>query len=99
MATAHLESIGKIIQWAANQQVDLLLSYEREWGFSSKAQIWSAYVDLIEIELPKRISRDHISPELLAQLIAFLSDLEEDYHLEMSFDELAHQFLNAIEKD
>ena len=99
MRLTHLETIGKIIQWAANQQVDLLLSYESKWGFSSKSLIWDVYVKLINEELPKRINPDKISPELLYQLIQFLSNPLSDYHLEMSFDELAQQFLNAIEKE
>lgn len=99
MSATYLETIGKIIQWAVNQQVDLLLSYERKWGFSSKPLIWDVYVKLINEELPKRINPNKISPELLSQLIVFLSNPEEEYHLEMSFDELAHQFLNAIEKE
>ena len=99
MSFAYLETIGKIIQWAANQQVDLLKAYEHSWGFSSKPLIWDAYVKLINEELPKRINPTKISPELLSQLIVFLSNPLADYHLEMSFDELAHQFLNAIEKE
>ena len=32
MEEPPLHSIGKIIQWATNQQLDLMVAYEKQWG-------------------------------------------------------------------
>ena len=99
MKKDQIETFGKAIQWALNLQVDLLIAAERQWGFSSKASIWEDYKAILHRELPKRINFSIIDKNITSRLLKFLSDPHENYHLEMSFDELAHQFLNAIEKE
>ena len=47
-----LETIGQVIQWASNAQMDLLHAYTQQWGFAAKADIWENYIALINAELP-----------------------------------------------
>ena len=72
MQNFQLITIGKVIQWAANQQIDLLLDYEHKWGFSSKEIIWKTYENQIRKELPKHINSKNISEELQSYLLKFL---------------------------
>ena len=43
-----LETIGQVIQWASNAQMDLLHAYTQEWGFAAKADIWENYTALLK---------------------------------------------------
>ena len=43
MKEPALHSIGKIIQWATNQQLDLMAAYEQQWGVASKNEVWENY--------------------------------------------------------
>ena len=99
MKKDQFETLGKAIQWALNLQQDLLIAAERQWGFSSKASIWEDYKAILYRELPKRINFSIIDKNTTSSLLKYLSDPLENYHLEMSFDELSHQFLSAIEKE
>lgn len=94
-----LETIGQVIQWASNAQMDLLHAYTQQWGFAAKADIWENYTALLKAELPLLINTKSLSAKSQKALIAFLSDPSQDYHLEMSTDEMAMMFLRFLEKD
>ena len=94
-----LETIGQVIQWASNAQMDLLQAYTDQWGFAAKADIWENYTALLEAELPLLINTKSLPANSQKELIAFLSDPTQGYHLEMSTDEMATMFLHFLEKD
>lgn len=94
-----LETIGQVIQWASNAQMDLLHTYTQQWGFAAKADIWENYTALLKAELPLLINTKSLPAKSQKALIAFLSDPSQDYHLEMSTDEMAMMFLRFLEKD
>lgn len=94
-----LETIGQVIQWASNAQMDLLHAYTQQWGFAAKADIWENYTALLKAELPLLINTKSLPANSQKALIAFLSDPSQDYHLEMSTDEMAMMFLRFLEKD
>ena len=99
MKEPPLHSIGKIIQWATNQQLNLMVAYEKQWGFASKNEVWENYTRFLEAQLPFRVDKKRIDQTTIEQLIAFLSDIQQPYHLEMSSDEMAHLFLDFLEKN
>ena len=99
MEEPPLHSIGKIIQWATNQQLDLMVAYEKQWGVASKNEIWENYTRFLEVQLPFRVDENIIDERTVQLLIAFLSDIRQPYHLEMSSDEMAHLFLDFLEKN
>ena len=39
MKEPALHSIGKIIQWATNQQLDLMAAYEQQWGVALRTSV------------------------------------------------------------
>ena len=94
-----LETIGQVIQWASNAQMDLLEAYTKQWGFAAKADIWENYTALLKVELPLLINSESLPTNSQKALIAFLSDPTQGYHLEMSTDEMAMLFLRFLEKD
>lgn len=94
-----LETIGQVIQWASNAQMDLLHAYTQQWGFAVKADIWENYTALLKVELPLLINTKSLPANSQKELIVFLSDPSQDYHLEMSTDEMAMMFLRFLEKD
>lgn len=94
-----LETIGQVIQWASNAQMDLLHAYTQQWGFAAKADIWENYTALLKAELPLLTNTESLSANSQKALIAFLSDSTQAYHLEMSTDEMAMMFLRFLEKD
>jgi len=94
-----LETIGQVIQWASNAQMDLLQAYTKQWGFAAKADIWENYTALLIAELPLLTNTESLPLNSQKALIAFLSDPAQDYHLEMSTDEMAVMFLHFLEKD
>ena len=98
MNEAPLRSIGKVIQWATNQQLDLMSAYEKQWGFASKAEVWSSYTKLLTEQLPDRVDEAYINKARVKELLSFLVDINQPYHLEMSSDEMAHLFLDFLEK-
>ncbi|MGB1445049.1 MAG: hypothetical protein ACPG7X_04465 [Flavobacteriaceae bacterium] len=99
MNEAPLRSIGKVIQWATNQQLDLMSAYEKQWGFASKAEVWSSYTKLLTEQLPDRVDEAYINKARVKELLSFLADINQPYHLEMSSDEMAHLFLDFLEKN
>lgn len=99
MKEPALHSIGKIIQWATNQQLDLMAAYEQQWGVASKNEVWENYTRFLKTQLPLRVDEKRIDQRTIQQLIAFLSDIQQPYHLEMSSDEMAHLFLDFLEKN
>lgn len=94
-----LETIGQVIQWALNAQMDLLHAYTQQWGFAAKADIWKNYTALLKAELPLLINSESLPANSQKALIDFLSDPTQVYHLEMSTDEMAILFLRFLEKD
>ena len=94
-----LETIGQVIQWASNAQMDLLEAYTKQWGFAAKADIWENYTALLEAEIPLLTNNESLPVSSQKALIAFLSDPNQAYHLEMSTDEMAMMFLRFQEKD
>lgn len=92
------KTIGQVIQWALNAQTDLLQAYTATWGFAAKIDIWENYTALLKVELPSMIDLDFISGTTLKVLVTFLCDPTQNYHLEMSTDEMATLFLNYVEK-
>ena len=94
-----LETIGQVIQWASNAQMDLLHAYTQQWGFAAKADIWENYTALLNAELPLLTNTESLPANSQKALIAFLSDPTQAYHLEMSTDEMATMFLRFLEKD
>ena len=94
-----LETIGQVIQWALNAQMDLLQAYTAQWGFATKADIWENYTALLRGELPLLIKQETLSANSQKELIRFLSDPTQTYHLEMSTDEMAMMFLQSLEKN
>ena len=94
-----LETIGQVIQWASNAQMDLLHAYTQQWGFAAKADIWENYTALLKAELPLLTNKESLPANSQKALIAFLSDPTQAYHLEMSTDEMATMFLWFLEKD
>ena len=99
MKEPALHSIGKIIQWATNQQLDLMVAYEQQWGVASKNEVWENYTRFLKAQLPLRVDEKRIDQRTIQQLIAFLSDIQQPYHLEMSSDEMAHLFLEFLGKN
>jgi len=99
MNEAPLRSIGKVIQWATNQQLDLMTAYEQQWRVASKNEVWENYTRFLKVQLPLRVDEKRINQRTIQQLIAFLSDIQQPYHLEMSSDEMAHLFLDFLEKN
>lgn len=93
-----LETIGQVIQWASNAQMDLLQAYTQQWGFAAKADIWENYTALLIAELPLLTNTETLPANSQEALIAFLSDPTQGYHLEMSTDEMAMMFLRFLEK-
>ena len=94
-----LETIGQVIQWALNAQIDLLQAYTSQWGFAAKADIWENYIALLKAELPLLTNPESLSANSLKELINFLSDPSQNYHLEMSTEEMAMMFLRFLEKE
>ena len=94
-----MEKIGKIIQWASNQQMDLMKAYEQQWGVVSKVEVWESYTKLLRELLPQKINDKQINQKRIEQLMAFLTDINQPYHLEMSTDEMARLFLDYLEKN
>ena len=94
-----LETIGQVIQWALNAQIDLLQAYTAQWGFATKADIWENYTALLRAELPLLVNPETLSTNSLKELINFLSDPYQNCHLEMSTDEMATMFLRFLEKE
>ena len=94
-----LETIGQVIQWASNAQMDLLHAYTQQWGFAAKADIWENYTALLKAELPLLTNTESLPANSQKALITFLSDPTQTYHLEMSTDEMATMFLRFLEKD
>lgn len=43
------QTIGQVIQWAANAQHELLNAYTEKWGFATKTDIWEKYTALLEV--------------------------------------------------
>lgn len=93
------QTIGQVIQWAANAQHELLNAYTEKWGFATKTDIWENYRAFVRAELPLVINPAFISQSRASQLMLFLEDPTQDYHLEMSTDEMAVQFLAFLEKE
>ena len=71
MNEAPLRSIGKVIQWATNQQLDLMSAYEKQWGFASKAEVWSSYTKLLTEQLPDRVDGAYINKARVKELLSF----------------------------
>ena len=94
-----MEKIGKIIQWASNQQMDLMNAYEQQWGVVSKVEVWESYTKLLQELLPQKINEKQINQKRVEQLFVFLTDINQPYHLEMSTDEMAQLFLDFLEKN
>lgn len=91
------QTFGQAIQWALNTQLELINRHSEQYGFATKADIWERYSCLIQEELPRKSDFTCISPDHLVLLTAFLLDLTQPYHLEMSTDEMATQFLAYLE--
>ena len=94
-----LKTIGQVIQWALNAQIDLLEAYTSQWGFAAKADIWENYTALLRAELLLLTNPETLSANSLKELINFLSDPSQNCHLEMSTDEMAMMFLRFLEKE
>ena len=63
-----MEKIGKIIQWASNQQMDLMKAYEQQWGVVSKVEVWESYTKLLRELLPQKINEKQINQKRVEQL-------------------------------
>ena len=50
------------------------------------------------MQLPLQVDEKRIDQRTIQQLIAFLSDIQQPYHLEMSSDEMAHLFSTSWKK-
>ncbi|MCH1518597.1 MAG: hypothetical protein L7T62_08305 [Flavobacteriaceae bacterium] len=97
MKGQQLSTIGQVIQWAANKQMDMLQAYERQHGFSSRVDIWAVFSQEVKEEIHIVIEVDSLSEALISRLISYLTHPQSDYHLEMSTDEMAHAFLAFTE--
>lgn len=99
MRGKQLSTIGQLIQWAANKQIDLLHAYEYQHGFSSKADIWDLFCREIKQEFGQIIDAEKFNKELQLSILAYLVHEQSTYHLEMSTDEMAHAFLTFKENN
>ena len=78
--------------------MDLMKAYEQQWGVVSKVEVES-YTKLLRELLPQKINDKQINQKRIEQLMAFLTDINQPYHLEMSTDESAPTFLDFLEKN
>ena len=67
-------------------------------GVVSKVEVWESYTKLLRELLPQKINDKQINQKRIEQLMAFLTDINQPYHLEMSTDEMALSFLDFLEK-
>lgn len=74
-------------------------AYEQQWGVVSKVEVWESYTKLLRELLPQKINDKQVNQKRIEQLMAFLTDINQPYHLEMSTDEMAHLFLDFLEKN